>query len=87
MSKLGVLAGGGQLPARVIAACRRQGRPYFVIAFRGFTEPATVDSTPHAWVPLEKVGSVLRHLREFSEACATMTSGIGQTFRDRWKRA
>ncbi|HTY70200.1 MAG TPA: UDP-2,3-diacylglucosamine diphosphatase LpxI [Alphaproteobacteria bacterium] len=62
MTKLGVLAGGGQLPVRVIAACRRQGRPYFVIAFRGFTEPATVEFTPHAWVPLEKVGSVLRRL-------------------------
>ncbi|HTP83472.1 MAG TPA: UDP-2,3-diacylglucosamine diphosphatase LpxI [Alphaproteobacteria bacterium] len=64
MSKLGVLAGGGQLPARVIAACRRQARSYFVIAFRGFTEPATVESTPHAWVALEKVGSVLRRLHE-----------------------
>jgi len=62
VTKLGVLAGGGQLPVRVIAACRRQGRPYFVIAFRGFTEPATVEFTPHAWVPLEKVGSVLRRL-------------------------
>jgi hypothetical protein len=64
MSRLGVLAGGGQLPARVIAACRRQGRPYFVIAFRGFTEPDTVDSSPHAWVALEKVGAVLRRLHD-----------------------
>ncbi|MBV8537150.1 MAG: UDP-2,3-diacylglucosamine diphosphatase LpxI [Alphaproteobacteria bacterium] len=64
VTKLGVLAGGGQLPVRVIAACRRRGRPYFVIAFRGFTEPTTVDGTPHAWVALEKVGSVLRRLHD-----------------------
>ena len=37
--------------------------------------------------PWDKSMEQLRHLREFSEACATMTSGIGQTFRDRWKRA
>ena len=66
MTKLGVLAGGGQLPARVVAACRAQGRPYFVIAFRGFTEPATVASSPHAWVALETVGLILRRLHEES---------------------
>lgn len=59
-----MLAGGGQLPARVIEACRRQGRPYFVIAFHGFTDPATVEGAPHAWVALEKVGSVLRRLHD-----------------------
>lgn len=64
MTKLGVLAGGGQLPARVIAACRRRERPYFVIAFRGFTDPATVEATPHAWVALEAVGSILRRLHD-----------------------
>lgn len=62
--KLGVLAGGGRLPARVIAACREQARPHFVIAFRGFTDPATVDGAPHAWLPLEKVGSVLGRLHD-----------------------
>ncbi len=61
-AKLGVLAGGGRLPVLVIAACRKQARPYFVIAFEGFTDPATVDGAPHAWVPLEKVGAVLKRL-------------------------
>ena len=64
MRKLGVLAGGGQLPARVIAACRTQSRPFFVIAFRGFTDPATVESVPHQWVALEKVGLILRRLHQ-----------------------
>lgn len=59
-----MLAGGGQLPARVIAACRRQGRPYFVIAFRGFTDPPTVDGSLHEWVSLENVGRILRRLHE-----------------------
>jgi DUF1009 family protein len=60
--KLGVLAGGGQLPVRVIASCRTRGQPFFVIAFEGFTDPATVEHTPHAWMPLEKVGAILSRL-------------------------
>jgi DUF1009 family protein len=64
LPKLGVLAGGGQLPVRVIAACRAQGREFFVIAFDGFTDPGTVRGTPHEWVPLEKVGHVIRRLHD-----------------------
>ena len=62
LPKLGVLAGGGQLPARVVAACRARQQPFFVIAFTGFTDPATVEGTPHAWMPLEKVGAILSRL-------------------------
>ena len=59
-----MLAGGGRLPACVIAACRRQGRPYFVVAFQGFTDPATVAESPHGWVRLEKVSATLRRLHQ-----------------------
>ncbi len=62
LPKLGVLAGGGQLPVRVMAACRARRQPFFVIAFEGFTDPATVDGAPHAWMPVEKVGAILSRL-------------------------
>jgi len=64
MTKLGVLAGGGQLPVRVIEACRAAGREYFVLAFEGHTDPATVEGAPHAWVRLGAVGEALRQLHE-----------------------
>jgi DUF1009 family protein len=64
MTKLGVLAGGGQLPVRVIEACRAAGREFFVLAFEGHTDPATVEGTPHAWVRLGAVGEALRQLHE-----------------------
>lgn len=64
MTKLGVLAGGGQLPVRVIEACRASGRDFFVLAFEGHTDPATVTDTPHAWVRLGAVGEALRRLHE-----------------------
>jgi UDP-2,3-diacylglucosamine hydrolase len=64
MTKLGVLAGGGQLPVRVIEACRAAGRDFFVLAFEGHTDPATVADTPHAWVRLGAVGEALRRLHD-----------------------
>ncbi len=64
LPRLGVLAGGGQLPVRVIAACRGAGRPVFVVAFQGFTDPAVVTGVSHAWMPLEKVGAILRRLHD-----------------------
>ena len=33
--KLGILAGGGELPRRLIGFCQSTGREYFVIAFDG----------------------------------------------------
>lgn len=62
LPKLGVLAGGGQLPARVVASCRGRRQPFFVIAFNGFTDPVTVEGTAHAWMRLEKVGAILSRL-------------------------
>ncbi|HEX6980044.1 MAG TPA: UDP-2,3-diacylglucosamine diphosphatase LpxI [Alphaproteobacteria bacterium] len=60
--KLGILAGGGQLPVRVIEACRSTGRDFFVLAFEGQTDPDTVAGTPHRWVRLGAVGEAFRHL-------------------------
>lgn len=60
--KLGILAGAGRLPGEIVAACRAEGRPFFVVAFAGQTEPATVAGAPHAWVRLGAAGAAVRHL-------------------------
>ena len=41
--KLGIVAGGGELPARLVEVCRASGREIFVLAFEGQTEPAAVE--------------------------------------------
>jgi DUF1009 family protein len=46
---LGIIAGSGDLPRRLIAACRTQGRPCFVLALQGQTDAATVEDVPHSW--------------------------------------
>jgi DUF1009 family protein len=46
---LGIVAGSGALPRRLIESCRAAGRGVFVLALEGEAEPATVDGVPHAW--------------------------------------
>jgi len=60
---LGILAGGGELPRRLVAACREAARPCFVVAFEGQADRATVDGVPHGWVALGAAGRVLELLR------------------------
>lgn len=61
---LGIVAGGGDLPRRLIDACTGQGRPFFVIAFRDQTDPETVVGTPHVWLRLGAAGEALSVLRD-----------------------
>ena len=55
MTKLGIVAGAGELPKLVIEACQQQGRPYYVMALKGHADPKLMP--PEAtWVRLGAVG-------------------------------
>jgi hypothetical protein len=70
-AKLGVLAGGGPLPRQIVEQCRQQGRPVFVVAFHGQTDPATVEGeVAHVWTRLGAAGQTLQALR--SAGCAEL---------------
>ncbi len=62
--KLGILAGGGELPGYLISACKASGRDVFVIALEGQADEETVGEASHAWVRLGAAGTILRLLRE-----------------------
>jgi DUF1009 family protein len=62
-AKLGILAGGGPLPAQLIAACKAAGRAVFVLAFKGETDPATVADVDHAWVRVGAAATGMDMLR------------------------
>ena len=62
--KLGILAGSGPLPRRLIEVCLANGRPFFVLAFNGETEAATVAGTEHAWVRVGAVGKAIQLLKD-----------------------
>jgi len=61
--KLGILAGSGQLPARIVQACRDSGREYFVVAFENQADKGAFGDDPHVWVRLGAAGKAIEHLR------------------------
>lgn len=62
--KLGIIAGEGALPARIIEACRNAGRDFFVVAIEGHADPQTVAGTPHIWSRLGAAEAAFDKLRE-----------------------
>ena len=62
--KLGILAGSGNLPRRLVHVCRASGRDVFVLAFEGQTDPATTDDVVHAWTQLGSTAAAVKLLRE-----------------------
>jgi len=62
--RLGIVAGAGALPLRLVEACRAVERPVFVLAFEGAADPAVTAGVPHAWVRLGAAGDGIRILRE-----------------------
>lgn len=62
--KLGILAGGGDLPRRLIEACKEQGREYFVLGFDGAVDAETLEGNPHARARLGALAENLNYLHE-----------------------
>jgi DUF1009 family protein len=62
--RLGIIAGAGALPQRIIEACRASGRDVFVLALQGAAEPATVAGVPHAWCRMGAAARGLGLLRD-----------------------
>ncbi len=63
-NKLGIVAGGGGLPRRLVESCRAVGRDVFVLALEGAAEAETVEGVPHAWCRLGAAARGLALLRE-----------------------
>ncbi|HEY3911876.1 MAG TPA: UDP-2,3-diacylglucosamine diphosphatase LpxI [Stellaceae bacterium] len=74
--KLGIVAGAGGLPRRLVEACRAAGRDVFVLALEGAAEPATVEGVAHAWCPIGAAGRGLSLLRENHVAELVLAGGV-----------
>ena len=62
MGKLGLIAGGGDLPVEIAEHCEKSGRPIFVIRLKGFAGPDLSDYAG-AEVGLAELGKCLRSLK------------------------
>ncbi|HYM71423.1 MAG TPA: UDP-2,3-diacylglucosamine diphosphatase LpxI [Stellaceae bacterium] len=89
--RLGIIAGGGGLPRRLIESCRAKGRDVFVLALRGAAEPATVENVAHAWCRLGAASTGLELLRSNGVTDLVLAGGIRRpsmaSIRPDWRAA
>jgi len=78
--KLGILAGGGVLPARLIEHCRAIERQHYVVALAGHCDAATVKDVPHDWFRIGAAGAILAALHRENASDLVM---IGRIHRPR----
>jgi UDP-2,3-diacylglucosamine hydrolase len=74
--RLGIVAGGGGLPRRLVDACQATGREVFVLALEGAAEQATVAGVPHAWCRLGAAARGLALLRENNVTELVLAGGV-----------
>lgn len=64
-NRLGIIAGGGSLPIRLVEACRDSGRPCFVLGIEGNADRAAFpQDVPAAWIRMGEAGTGIRRLKE-----------------------
>ncbi len=63
-STLGILAGGGTLPARVAEAAMAAGRAVFIVGLDGHADPRILAPFPHEFIRFGAAGRIIAALRE-----------------------
>jgi DUF1009 family protein len=75
-AKLGILAGAGDLPLRLVEACLAQQRPFFVLAFEGEADPAVFSRVPHGAIRMGAVAEGFRLLHENGVEELVLAGGV-----------
>ena len=78
MPRLGIVAGGGGLPRRLVEACRSAGREVFVLALEGAAQPETVEGVAHAWCRLGAAARGLALLRQNNVRELVLAGGVAR---------
>ncbi|HTZ37144.1 MAG TPA: UDP-2,3-diacylglucosamine diphosphatase LpxI, partial [Stellaceae bacterium] len=74
--RLGIVAGSGTLPRRLIEACAARGRPVYVVALRGEADPEAVAAVPHDWCRIGAAAKALALLRENGVRELVLAGGV-----------
>lgn len=64
IARLGIIAGSGALPERLLIACDKKGITPFVVGFEGQTDPTLIKNRDHMWTRLGAAGKVIKTLKE-----------------------
>lgn len=60
--KLGIVAGGGQLPLKLAEVCKETGRPYTLCALSGWADDPVADH-PHRWFGIGELSGLTRYFQ------------------------
>lgn len=75
--RLGIIAGGGDLPRQVAETCRQGARPYFVIALEGQGADAWLSpDCPHAFFRMGAAGAMLERLQAEGVTEIVLAGGV-----------
>ena len=74
--KLGIIAGGGDLPKLVIEACRESGRAFYVVALDDHLDFSLDDDVPHGIHRMNRAGDILDALSEQNVAEVVMAGRV-----------
>jgi UDP-2,3-diacylglucosamine hydrolase len=74
--KLGIIAGSGLLPKKLVEKCRETGRDCFVLALEGETDPACVDGVEHVWSRMGAAAKNFAALRQAGVQELVMVGGV-----------
>ena len=74
--KLGIIAGRGELPLALAAACIEANRPFFVLGLKGFADPARYRGMPQGFIRLGAGAEGLRLLRQNGVEALVMGGGV-----------
>jgi UDP-2,3-diacylglucosamine hydrolase len=73
---VGIIAGAGELPRRIVESCRGKDREVFVLALEGEAEPATVADVAHAWCRIGAAATGLKLLRDHGVVELVIAGGV-----------
>ena len=63
--KLGIIAGGGELPQKLLAWCKENGRACHALAIKGnANEEYFTEDTPHDWIRIGQAGTGFKRFKE-----------------------
>src|SRR5438105_11916328 len=77
-STLGIIAGNGDLPSRIVAACRAERRPFFLLAFENVTSPQLLQEVPHRFMELGALGKAIDELRDADVRALVLAGSIAR---------
>ncbi len=82
---LGIVAGSGDLPRRLIEACRAAGRPFFVLALEGEADPTMLAEAPHAWCRIGEFAKGFELLRANRVGELVLAGGVKRLAMSAWR--